>query len=392
MKKSILKTTLPMTLVAASALVMAANANAMDFKVSGQIDRALSYVNNGKQTDLSSVDNDGSNSRVRFTGVQTMDNGQKAGFVYEIALADHLSDGYDVGANLRRAKYYNTRKIEAYLQGNFGKLSLGKGDGAAYYANTMDLSGTAWLGGGVWYELYSGGLSFNDGTNTLYTIGKSQSPFNAISRQSRIRYDSPSLGGVVLSASLDGGKAIELAARYQATLASGTKIIAGAGYVNTKDLQIATDPVTGNPTVSNPGTLRKKITSASISMLMPNGFNATLSYGTGKTDTIKYSGQYSVSANFTNTQEGYDAKNTFVQVGYISGKSHYAVNYGVTKDLPANGVKSSQIGAAYVYNWNSSVELYASYHVYKLDLPAQMGFGSVNNIKQLYVGTRIKFM
>ncbi len=388
MKKSIFKTTLPVTLVAASALVMAVNAQAMDFKVSGQVDRALSYVNNGKQTDLSSVDNDGSNSRVRFTGVQTMDNGQKTGFVYEIALADHLSDSYDVGANLRRAKYYNTRKIEVYLQGNFGKLSLGKGDGAAYYANTMDLSGTAWLGGGVWYELYSGSLSFNDGTTTLYTIGKSQSPFNAISRQSRVRYDSPSLGGVVLSASLDGGKAIELAARYQATLASGTKIIAGAGYVNTKDLQIATDPVTGSPISANPGTLRKKITSASLSMLMPNGFNATLSYGAGKTDTILNPGNY--------TQTGYDAKNTFVQVGYISGKSHYAVNYGVTKDLPANGVKSSQIGAAYVYNWNSSVELYASYHVYKLDLPGQIqtsqSWGSANNIKQLYVGTRIKFM
>ena len=62
-------------LSSALALVMAglsSPGHAMEFKVSGQLDRAFTVADNGNETDYASVDNIGSNSRFRFTGNEKM--------------------------------------------------------------------------------------------------------------------------------------------------------------------------------------------------------------------------------------------------------------------------------------------------------------------------------
>ncbi len=110
-------------------------------------------------------------------------------------------------------------------------MSFGKGDGAGYYANMMDYSETLYFGGGAWYTLYSSGISFvDDNGNKLYRIGETNGVFNAVGRQERIRYDSPSIGGLVLSTSLDNGNAYELAARYHVDF-PGAKLATGLSWL-----------------------------------------------------------------------------------------------------------------------------------------------------------------
>lgn len=374
--------------VCATMSIASTPASAFEAKVSGQVDRALTYADNGKQSDIASVDNNGSNSRFRFTGTQKMDNGMTLGMVYEIGLDQMPSTDWDIGQNSNGSVHLDSRIMDTYLKGDFGKLSFGKGDGAAFYADSMDLSGTSYIGGGVWYELYSSGIHFVDSKgNSLYTIGHTQSPFNALGRQNRVRYDSPSLGGVVLSTSFDNGRAYELAARYTANLSGGAKFVAGTSWSDSERQGISKDPATGATTVDASVT-RKKIYNASASLLLANGLNFTVTAAHEKTPSVLNSGSAS--------QSGHDASTLFGQIGYIAGRHHFAVNYGQTKDLPADGVKGSQVGVAYVFAWTKAVEMFASYHLYKLDLSNQIktdkGWDSAKDINQLFVGTRIKFL
>ena len=378
-------------LSSALALVMAglsSPGHAMEFKVSGQLDRAFTVADNGNETDYASVDNIGSNSRFRFTGNEKMANGMNVGFIYEMSVVQFGSTEFDIGKNSGGGDVdLDTRKIDIYLEGDFGKVSFGKGDGAGYYANMMDYSGTLYYGGGAWYTLYSSGISFvDDNGNQLYRIGATNSVFNAVGRQERIRYDSPSIGGLVLSTSLDNGNDYELAARYHVDL-PGAKLATGLSWVDTNDLEIATSPTDGQPLTPGSEFREKQVLSASASLLLDGGLNFTVSYGNDETDAIANAGQ----AN----QEGFDATNLFGQVGYLTGAHHFAVNYGETKDLIVEGTKGSQIGLAYVYDWSSAVRLFSSYHLYSLDLPSSVktaeGWGDANDISQLYAGVRVAF-
>ena len=378
-------------LSSALALVMAglsSPGHAMEFKVSGQLDRAFTVADNGNETDYASVDNIGSNSRFRFTGNEKMANGMNVGFIYEMSVVQFGSTEFDIGKNSGGGDVnLDTRKIDIYLEGDFGKVSFGKGDGAGYYANMMDYSGTLYYGGGAWYTLYSSGISFvDDNGNQLYKIGQTNSVFNAVGRQERIRYDSPSIGGLVLSTSLDNGNAYELAARYHVDF-PGAKLASGLSWVDANDLEIPTSPADGQPLTPGSEFKKRQVLGASASLLLDGGLNFTVSYGNGKTDAMANAGQ----AN----QEGYDATNLFGQVGYSTGDHHFAVNYGETKDLIVEGTKGSQIGLAYVYDWSSAVRLYSSYHLYSLDLPSSVktaeGWGDANDIGQLYAGIRVAF-
>lgn len=378
-------------LSSALALVMAglsSPGHAMEFKVSGQLDRAFTVADNGNETDYASVDNIGSNSRFRFTGNEKMANGMNVGFIYEMSVVQFGSTEFDIGKNSGGGGVdLDTRKIDIYLEGDFGKVSFGKGDGAGYYANMMDYSGTLYYGGGAWYTLYSSGISFvDDNGNQLYKIGQTNSVFNAVGRQERIRYDSPSIGGLVLSTSLDNGNAYELAARYHVDL-PGAKLATGLSWVDTNDLNIEASPTNGQPLTPGSEFKAKQVLSASASLLLDGGLNFTVSYGNDKTDAMANAGQ----AN----QEGFDATNLFGQVGYLTGAHHFAVNYGETKDLIVEGTKGSQIGLAYVYDWSSAVRLFSSYHLYSLDLPSSVktaeGWGDANDISQLYAGIRVAF-
>lgn len=379
-------------LSSALALVMtglSSPGHALEFKVSGQLNRAFTVADNGNETDYASVDNIGSNSRFRFTGNEKMANGMNVSFIYEMSVVQYGSTEFDIGKNTSGGGDVDldTRKIDIYLEGDFGKVSFGKGDGAGYYANLMDYSGTLYYGGGAWYGLYSNGISFvDDNGNQLYKIGETNSVFSAVGRQERVRYDSPSIGGLVLSTSLNNGNAYELAARYHVDL-PGAKLATGLSWVDTNDLEIAASPTNGQPLTPGSEFKARQVLGASASLLLDGGLNFTVSYGNSETDAMANAGQ----AN----QEGFDATNLFGQVGYLTGAHHFAVNYGETKDLIVEGTKGSQVGLAYVYDWSSAVRLFSSYHLYSLDLPSSVktaeGWGDANDISQLYAGVRVAF-
>jgi predicted porin len=64
-------------------LVLLPSAQAVDFKISGQINRGILWGDNGNDSDLKFVDNDNSSTRFRFTGSNDFEKNFSVGIVWE---------------------------------------------------------------------------------------------------------------------------------------------------------------------------------------------------------------------------------------------------------------------------------------------------------------------
>ncbi len=376
MQKMTFKKVAPLSVAALAAMGFAASAHAVSFKVSGQVDRAIIAADNGARSDVGFVDNTGSNTRVRFVGTQTMANGWTVGVDNEDAFRRNKSASWDIRHGGNGPQSVDIRQAKVWVQGPFGKLSLGQGDGAANSTTEVDLSGTAYLGGGIGTSFYMGGVTFvNSKTKQgITTVGSIYNHFDALSRVNRLRYDSPNFGPMKVAVSADENGAFEGALDFAA---SGTwgKAAAQFGYVNTGHYK-------GNSlygaTTYDPS--RRHIMTASASYLANMGLNLTVSYSKEK---------YVSQPNKANPS------NYFVAVGYRFGKNNFQVGYGETKDLLDAGSKAAAYNVSYVYDWTKSVQAYASYHlvdIKSLGNSSTYAGMSAKNVNAIFMGMRVKFM
>ncbi|MGW8303910.1 MAG: porin, partial [Desulfobacterales bacterium] len=145
-------------------------AQAVDFKISGQINRAVLWGDNGNDSDVKFVDNDNSSTRFRFTGSNKFDEVWTAGIVWEVEMQSNPSSDtnggagiIDIGDNGDSANVtFTERKMEFYVEHkDWGRMILGQGDTASNGTAEVDLSGTDV----VTYSSISdmaGGFSFRD--------------------------------------------------------------------------------------------------------------------------------------------------------------------------------------------------------------------------------------
>ena len=172
-----------LTVAIAGALAAPMAAQAVDFTISGHINRALFITDSDAGTKASVKNNGSSGTRVRVTGSSEMGNGTSAGVNLEYAAEGTMKLRYG----------------EVYYGGSFGKVSIGQGDqggegsvypgqnAAVWIAHGQDKGGTM-LGG------YFGSLDGGDGRNE------------------RIRYDIPSVGP--FSAALSVGNGDQISAGF----------------------------------------------------------------------------------------------------------------------------------------------------------------------------------
>ena len=146
-----------------SALVLPMAAQAVEFSVSGHINRAIISVDGGDNDGaLQHVDANSSQTRYRFTGSQELDSGMTAGVQLE----------YGLGGNVRHAN--------VSLASAGGKLTIGQASTAADGMAHADLGGASWLGGATnWCSYASAGPAC---------------PSNDGGRKQILRYDTPAIG------------------------------------------------------------------------------------------------------------------------------------------------------------------------------------------------------
>src|SRR5210317_613067 len=129
--------------IIAIALLAITPAQAVDFAISGQINRAAMYADDGDTAKWFFVDSDNSSTRFRFTGSNDFDYDLSVGIVWEVEMQSNPSNEMNMDLTGDTSDVtFNERKMEFYVGSPWGKALLGQGDMASNGTSEVDLSGT----------------------------------------------------------------------------------------------------------------------------------------------------------------------------------------------------------------------------------------------------------
>jgi predicted porin len=352
MTRENLKQVLLSTVAAAALAVVTMPAHALSLGISGQINRVAMQIDNGPNSALGFFDNSTSGTRFRFTGKEDMGNGWTVGGVWEWQWQNTPSSGTSFTARGEFADgsaSLSDRKTDIYFQADFGKISFGKGDGAANGTSEVDLSGTS-------VADYSGGSSdllgsIVFGTSGI-TVGSVHNNLDGLSRNSRIRYDSPKFGGISVAGSFGNEGKTEFAARGSFSFGA-SKLAFGAGIVDNGD--------------DTPVTAEFDQTAFSVAFLMDMGLNFAFAMGSRDDATAN------------------DLEFNYFKVGWKKGK--HALSLSLYNSEQAVDLLETT-AVAYVFKPAKAVEVYALWRTEELQGAAVAGG---NDVDAIGIGTRIKW-
>lgn len=331
----------------------------LQLTLSGQLNRAFNMVNDGGSTGYYPVDNNASNSRIRFVGTAKASDDLTLGTRIEVAVAPDESSRISQQTQAY-GDYFDQRWAEISLTSRrFGKLALGKGDTASNTTAESDLSrtdvvqyaGVADIAGGMLFRDKSGALT----TLRIADVFKSR---DGLSRQSRLRYDTPRLYGFSLAGSLVTKQRADLALFWRGE---------DDGFTATGGAAIA------NPKESGSGLQYD----GSLSVLhQSSGLNLTLSGGLlekdGRSDETNLYGKLGWIARFTEL-----------------GHTAFGLDYTRSAHLPAASDRGYSLGAAVVQSFSCyATELYLQYRRYSLE---RKSGSRVDDLNLGTVGVRVKF-
>jgi Gram-negative porin len=332
-----------------------AQAQGIEVKLSGQVNRALMSADDGVDQEWFNVDNGNSSTRFRFNAEGPVSPGLAAGILFEVEYKSNPSS--DVNFVTRSiSPELNERHMDVYFAGGWGRVRLGQGDGAANGASEVDLSGTSVVhysdvpafGGGFQYRTAGGALS---GASIGGTIANQDFE----SRYDRLLYQTPGFSGFTGEASW-GHKATdvtELAVRYSGKI-GGLGTLAGALGWSSED--------------ALPGGIEDETVGGSLSWLHPSGINLTY-------------------AHTSRDLDGRTGKFDYFKAGYKVGKHAVSVDYGMGQDQAASGDEATAYGVGYVFTPIAWAELFALYKIHSMDRTGV----DLDDISFFVVGTRVKF-
>lgn len=323
----------------------------------GQVNHGLMVGDTGAGSEHYIVDNDNSATRagVKLSG-DLADVDLTVGAHVELEYQQNASnlvtpDSRSVDGD------FNERHLNVFVQGGFGKVSVGQGDGAANGNIEIDLSGTKIVS----YTnpaLVGGALEFLDeSAGTAVRLGSAMSNQDFESRYERLRYDLPGMGPVsaAVSQGVKGNADVtEVGVRFKGEL--GGKVAGALGY-STKDVGGATGDVV---TVGG-----------SLSWLHDTGINLTGAYSTSGDDD---------SANP-------DSDFYLVKLGYKVGKHAFDVHMAEAKDRAQEGDSAETLGVGYVFTPVKWFSAYAGYNNHSLDRDGS----DFDDVSTVLVGGIVKF-
>ena len=328
--------------------------------ISGQVNRAVNIVDDGKDTEAYFVDNDNSESRVRFDGSARATEDLTLGSRIELTIAPNKAGGVsqvDKDTN----NVFDQRVTEVFLDSQrFGKLSLGKGHTASYGSSSVDLSRTDVISYAEISDT-AGGMLFrqkSDDTLTNVRILDAFNAFNGLSRKNRLRYDTPTFHGFRLAGSAISDERYD-GALYWGGQGYGFKAAAGAAFA---------DPNEDDTDFQYDG---------SFSLLHEDtGLNLTLSAGLKDRDNRD------------------DPQNFYAKAGWLTrffdfGETAFGLDYTRSLNLPSDNDDGYSVGAAAVQQFDEyGTEIFLLYRRHSLDRDVEP---DVHDISVGSIGTRVKF-
>ena len=176
-----------LTVAIAGVFAVPMAAQAVDFEISGHVNRALFITDTDDGTSAMEADNGSSGSRIRVVGSGEMMDGTTAGLNLEYGAGGNGGDSLSL------------RYADLHYSGEFGKVSIGHGNDAGEGSVYSDKSGVFGIGHGQ-----ATGEASDNVTNYYGSLD------GGGSRGNRIRFDTPAIGP--LSAAISVGNGDELSA------------------------------------------------------------------------------------------------------------------------------------------------------------------------------------
>src|SRR5580704_6635651 len=396
--------------------------NRVTLSLSGQIDRALLYGDDGVNSKLRQVDNNNSSTRIRIVGEARPLEETVAGINLETEIRPNSSATQTLTQNLPQpasAVTYTIRQAEIYGGNpNYGELRLGFGGTASYLTSEVDLSATAVVTY-VHVPDFDGGFAFRQkaaafvpgGTRGALVLSPANSYgpavgslfhyFDGLQRDDRIRYDTPVWDGFQFATSLVDGGAFDFGGRfareYEDFRVAGAIGLAFAdgrshsqpgsyGYagVPTGATGISlggTNSAPGSPTLADVTASGSKQLDGSVSVLFKSGFNLTVAGGVRDPHYHDPAGR-PLSPDLIYTKLGY--QQTFFDIGLTA----FSVDFAQNDELIFNGDRARAYGIAAVQNidrFGLEVFLAARYET------LNRAFASYHPIIAVMSGGRLRF-
>lgn len=206
--------------------------------VAGQVNRMLFYADDGDQAQLFNSDNDYSSTRLTITGKAKITDDVSVSAVVEgelesnstdrVVIAQDRADNTNAGFRERKYEVIGESKM-------FGRVSAGQGSTASDGTAEVILSGTQVVAGSGIDALGNQILFLREDNNASSgrRVSNLFANFDGLSRDDRIRYDSPTLAGFTLSTSYSDGDRWDAALRYKNKFSFG-EIEAAASYFDAR--------------------------------------------------------------------------------------------------------------------------------------------------------------
>lgn len=411
----------PMAVTPAAA--MSSGGNRVRLSVSGQVDRALLYGNDGHNSNVRNVDNNNSSTRFRIVGeAMPLADNTVAGINLETEIRPNSSATQTLTQNLPQpasAVTFTIRQAEAYL-GNpqYGGVRLGFGSTASYLTTEIDLSGTA-VASYVQVPDFDGGFAFRQKGAALVpggakgalvlspanaygpAVGSVFNFFDGLVRNDRIRYDSPVWEGFQFATSVLDGGSFDFAGRF-ARQYDDFRIASGLGLVAATSMRHAlpgaygyagvpagaggislggTNAAPGAPTVADVSASGSKQIDGSVSVLLTSGFNFTFAGGLRDPRYHDPTGA-SLSPYLLFGKLGYQEH--FFPIGLTA----FSIDFAENGDLIFAGDRARAFGIAAVQNIDQfGLELFIAGRYETLSRLA----ASYHPIKAMMAGGRVRF-
>lgn len=331
--------------------------------ISGHVNRGLLLTDDGDETDVFFVDNDNSSTRIRLLGDARFNEDITVGSAIEVQFESNstadVSQDNERGAG---ANNFTERKLEVFADSEtYGRLWLGQGDTASNGTAEVDLSGIDLISYSAIQD-FAGGIQFTDGDGNLtgVSIGDTFDNFDGLSRDDRLRYDTPSYHGAKLSTSAIAGDRWDLALRYSRELYGSNDFQAAIAF---SDVQDDFDQVSGSASVL-------------LGDYLP-GVNMTIAAGT------------------RDFNEGGRNSAAFVygKLGYLFsrfniGMTGVGVDYYYGEDISEDGEESNSVGVHVLQRIDRiGTEFYGGFRNYDLDRDGE----DFDDINAFLTGARVKF-
>jgi hypothetical protein len=348
------------------------NGNDNGVTISGAINRSMQYVDNGQSNAWLNTDGGTDNSRLRVLVSGQLTESIKVGGTWEANLPTSNKQGSttvtEAGANGTvngggDVTTWTFRKADVkFTHAVYGSFSIGQGSSSS--DNKKSLDSTVNNNAGM---SHGGGVAMYDslGTAQSANIGGKQFSSYFGGRRDRIRYDSPSVAGFGLSASMGDASFYDVGLTYGATF--GDLQVAASGQVQHNG---------GSGVAENYG--------GSVAVKHSSGLSASTHYGAESGSGQETTGATEINGNAWGAEVGYttSAMNSL-------GATSFSFIYTEASDVLLAGMDAESVQFHLRQKMPAGVEVYAAYEVASFE--DDVTTTDYDDISVFLAGTKLSF-